>query len=247
MEVSYKNLVSDMVEWVLKHQKPKFTNFYEPTFIKLIEDEITKYDGISYKADGGYENAERKIIGIYPTDIGYVLKFPISAISLTPQSDQNLTHRDYLGAVLGLGLARNKIGDILISDSNAQIIVMNDIKDYIINNIIKVGNVAVSVNESNLNDILIPTKKSKDIFTTVSSLRLDCVASSAFNISRNKMAEIIKAGRVEVNWVVNENASDRMEEGDVISVRGRGRAELSEIEGKTAKGRIKIHIKRFLS
>lgn len=247
MEISYKNLVSDMVKWVLKHQKPKFTNFYEPTFIKLIEEEIMKYEEISYEANGGYENAERKIIGIYPNDIEYVLKFPISVINVTPQSDHNLTHRDYLGAILGLGLARNKIGDILIADSTAQIMVMNDIKTYIINNLTKVGNVSVTVNESNFNDLILLPKKSKEIFATVSSLRLDCVASSAFNISRSKMAEIIKAGRVEVNWVINENASDRLEEGDVISVRGRGRAELLEIEGKTAKGKLKIHIKRFLS
>ncbi|MDI6602196.1 MAG: YlmH/Sll1252 family protein [Thermoanaerobacteraceae bacterium] len=246
MEISYKKIVDDYVKWVEKHQKPKFTNFFEPTYLELIEDELKKYDTVTYKENGGYEKAERKIIGIFPTDLDYNLNFPISAISVTPPGDQNLTHRDYLGAILGLGLARNKIGDILIVDSKAQIIVMDDIKDYIINNLARVGNISVIVNQLDINEIILPEEKCKEIFTTVSSLRLDSVASSAFNISRSKIAEIIKIGRVEVNWKTVDNVSYNLKEGDIISVRGRGRAKLYSIEGKTAKNRVKIHIKRFL-
>ncbi len=246
MELSHKNLAVDMSEWVVRHQKPKFSDFYEPTYIELMQAELKKHVEVTYEENGGYGSAERKMLGIFPKDWDYDKTFPLSAISIIPQIEQSLNHRDYLGAVLGLGLKRSKIGDILITDSKTQIIVMNDVKAYIINNLTKVGNIAVVAEETDLNDIMFPEEKFKEIFTTVSSLRLDSVAGSAFNISRSKIADIIKVGRVEVNWKVTDSVSYKLKEGDMISVRGRGRAELCSIEGETAKGRVKIHIKRFL-
>jgi RNA-binding protein YlmH len=246
MELSHKSLVSDFADWVTRHHKPKYTDFYEPNYIDLMEADLKKYDGISCKANGGYENAERKIMVIYPEDWDYDLAFPISVLRITPRSEYVLTHRDFLGSVLGLGLKRDKIGDILINDSKAQIIVMNDIKNFIINNLTRVGNVPVTLEEIDLNDVILPEEKFKEIFTTVNSLRLDSIAGCAFKVSRSKIAEIIKVGRVKVNWKTTDNVSCRLKEGDIISVRGRGRAELYSVGGKTAKGRVRIRIKRFL-
>lgn len=246
MNISYQKMADDYIKWVNKHQKPKFTNFLDPIVREEIEYELKKYEKISYKEDGGYENAERKVVAIFPAEIKFDLQFPITAVAITTKGEQQLTHRDYLGAILGLGLARDKIGDIIVVESKAQIIVMEDIKDYIINNISRVGNLSVTAKEISINEIILPEEKYKDIFATVSSLRLDSIASAAFNISRSKMAELIRIGRAKVNWKIVDDVSYSINVGDMISIQGRGRARVDSIDGKTAKGRIKIHIKRFI-
>jgi len=158
---------------------------------------------------------------------------------------QKLTHRDFLGALMGLGLQRKMIGDILVHSDSAQIIVAAEIKDIIELKLDKVHQVPVEVKEIDESEIIKPVKHEKEILTTVASMRLDSVASSGFGDSRSKMSRDIKNGRVKVNWKQVTDPAFDIEIGDLISVSGRGRVEVSEDRGLSNKDRIKLTLKRF--
>ena len=157
-----------------------------------------------------------------------------------------LSHRDVLGSLMGLGISRERFGDIIMQDDGAVILADTPLLQYLKQNFTKIAMVAVSVEEMPLSDIAPRQEKVKEIKTTVASLRLDAIASSGFGISRTKAAEAIKGERVQVNWQPAKGPSQDVQEGDVISLRGKGRMELTQITGTSRKGRIGVLLKRYM-
>ena len=151
-----------------------------------------------------------------------------------------------LGSLLGLGIKRQKIGDIIVKEDKCDILLHKDVESYVLMNLFKVGKEKVRVNSIDLKDVIEPEIKYKDIFSTVASLRVDSVAAAGFGISRTKASELIKSGLLQINWEYTEDPSSEVKEGDVISLRGFGRIRLEEVRGNTKKGRISIHILRFI-
>lgn len=157
-----------------------------------------------------------------------------------------LTHRDVLGSLMGLGIDRSKFGDVIVQQGGAQILVDESVADFVIQNFTKIAMVSVSVEAIELSDIAPKEEKIKEVRTTVASLRLDAVASSGFSVSRTKLVSAINAGLLQVNWQPAKGASQEVKEGDVISMRGRGRMKVEAITGTSRKGRIGVYLKRFM-
>ena len=157
-----------------------------------------------------------------------------------------LTHRDVLGSLMGLGIDRSKFGDVIVQQGGAQIMVDESVADFVIQNFTKIAMVSVSVEAIELSDIAPKEEKIKEVRTTVASLRLDAVASSGFSVSRTKLVSAINAGLLQVNWQPAKGASQEVKEGDVISMRGRGRMKVEAITGTSRKGRIGVYLKRFM-
>ncbi len=239
--------ILDQIEIVLKRKQEQFTNFLNPYQRKIARGLLEQIYEINYLEEGGYRQAERKRIVVFPE---YLFPDHIeSSISILKISGnftfQSLTHKDFLGALTGLGLKRERIGDILVLNDRAQVIVAVENKDDIILHLNRVHEVPVEVEEIDAEQLIIPEQSSKDIKTTVASMRLDAVASAGFGDSRSKIARDIKNGRVKLNWKTEENPSSGVEIGDLISIRKRGRVEVVENRGKSNRGRIKLLLKRY--
>ena len=243
--------VLDQADLSLKRKETRFTSFLTAGVIyKLLPTlELLKND-IKYEIYGGIDGAERSIIGFCP-DYDDIDKrdFPIKAveININEKFSKSLSHRDYLGSVLGLGIERDKIGDIIIRENGAVVIAETSMAEYIAVNLKKAGRTPVScviTGTESLTDL--PGKNIKEVFATVPSLRLDCILGSAFGLSRGSAKALTDAEKVQLNWETETNASRILKEGDVISARGCGRAVLLEIKGKTKKDRIGILIGRYV-
>ncbi len=222
-----------------------FLSPYEAAIAKKILDKI---NDVFYTFVGGYEGAERVIAAISADFIDEDNAFnsaPLSFLRITPSIEKPLSHRDYLGSLLGLGIKREKIGDILVCESYADVFLIDKLAEYILYNLDKIGNVTVSCELLDVYQYSAPQKKEKLINTTVASLRADSVASSGFSISRTKVLDYFRAQRVNVNWELVQNPSKQLSQGDVISIRGKGRIVLEKVAGTTKKDRINIVIKRF--
>jgi RNA-binding protein YlmH len=167
-------------------------------------------------------------------------------LEIVPNARIDLSHRDYLGSLMGLGIKREVTGDIIVTEDKCSIIVLNEIAGYIAGNLIKVGNAGVSLKLLDIMDLSVPEPKAAEINTTVAALRLDSFCAPAFGISRSKAAEFIKAGKVKLNWEITLNTDKAVCEGDTISLKGKGRAVLEKIGGRSRKDRLAIHIKKFV-
>jgi RNA-binding protein YlmH len=237
----------DHAETALKTHRPQVTGFYDPYRCGLIARVVETYPDLAVRVDGGYPAAERSRVLIYRDYMDGVAEDAWLSF-LAVQGNfrfQNVTHRDYLGALLGLGLRREKLGDILVDENGARVVVAAEVAPYIIAELSAVGRVSVTVREITREELAPPPRKYREIKVTVQSLRLDAVAAHGFGLSRSKMAREIAAGKIYLNWRPRLDPSAAVKPGDVISARGRGRVELAETGGHTKKGRINVLLRRY--
>lgn len=198
-------------------------------------------NGIEYFAFGGYENAERKVIVFGSSNVNFE-EF-ISVIRI--ESKKNLSHRNVLGSVLGLGIKREMIGDILISDNICDVIVMKDIAKFILQNLERVGKERVTVSEKSLLELLTIKDNSIVMTITVASPRIDAVISACFGFSRELSTECIRREKVLLNHFTDISPSKQVKVNDIISVRGYGRVKIVDFCGETKKARSKIVVRKY--
>lgn len=194
---------------------------------------------------GGYGDAERTVAFFLP-DYADESDCHLSVIRIKiPEGGRKLTHRDYLGSLTGLGLKREMIGDILIAENGADVIILDEVKDFILLNYSKAGRTTLALEAVSIAELHIPEQQTTMIKDTVASLRLDNVISSAFQLSRAKASEAIRSGIVFVNSMQSEKPDMQVNEGDKLVLRGKGKAYLREVGGRTRKDRLFILIERY--
>ncbi|MCL2285603.1 MAG: YlmH/Sll1252 family protein [Firmicutes bacterium] len=224
-----------------KNHRLAHSDFLDPvrcaSFVQTLE---RANDGVFMLAYGGYEDAERKIISFDTREIEHE-NFPITPIAVTynRQFSKAPTHRDYLGAVLGLGLDRGKIGDICLGAEGAVMYVSEDVANFITETLDQVGRVSVKVKTRQQLGGPVATGVTKRI--TVPSMRLDAVLSSALNLSRGKAATLIESEKVFVNWKPAKK-THIVAVGDAITVRGLGRIAIDAQGGSTKKDRVVLEV-----
>ena len=199
-----------------------------------------------YRLDGGYEGAERKVLTFLPD---WAEEDPETLAFLRADfrgADSVLTHRDILGSLMGQGIARERVGDILLSDHSADVVVSPSLAEFLLQNWDSAGRVRLDISPIDREALTIPQVQVKEIRDTVSSLRLDAVASSAFSLSRGKAAELIAAGKVSLDHMPCEKPDKPVAEGAVLTVRGLGKARVAECGKLTKKGRIALRIERYV-
>lgn len=240
--------VVDLAEAALRDGEAKATDFLRPPELQVSCGILESIPGISYRAHGGYAKAERRRLSLFPEYLLVeLIEEPVTAIEVRLEgAHPELSHRDYLGALLGLGLRREKIGDVLVVTGGCQAVVAAEVAEYIVSHLIRVGRARVSVEAIDLERLEVEPERVKEIRTTVASLRLDAVASSGFGTSRTRMAREIKAERVKVNWRPVRDPAAAVSVGDVLSIRGRGRVVVEEVAGTTKKGRVTLVLKRYV-
>lgn len=147
-------------------------------------------------------------------------------------------HRDYLGAVLGLGIKRESVGDIRIYRDTAYIFCLPAVRQLLLDAFTKAGRVSVTVSACALTDVPAPVVKTRKVSFTVKSLRLDAVTGSMFGLSRTNAAELIRMGAASLNYSVCEKTDAPVEEGDIISLKGHGKGRLTSVGGRSRKDRL---------
>ncbi len=222
------------------------TPFLDPRQLELAEAVLQNRAGLSYTVFGGYPEAERNALYIFPAQQQAALP-EINAVRVAwSGSEDDLTHRDLLGAVLALGLRRDQVGDIvMLEEGGAVIMVGGDRAEYICANLQQAGHLAVSCSPVKPDQLPMARDDGREIKGTVASLRADAVLSLGFGISRARVVLLVKGGVVRVNWRPINSPSVQLKEGDQVSLKGRGRLLVSSVEGETRKGRIRLKLKKY--
>jgi photosystem II S4 domain protein len=155
-------------------------------------------------------------------------------------------HRDFLGAMLGTGIVREKTGDVIVlGERGAQVIVVPELVEFLEMSLQQVRSVPVKTRRIEINELKIREPKKKEMTTVEASLRLDAVASAGFGMSRSKMVDLIDSNDVRVNWKEVTQASFHVKTGDLIAIRGKGRLEVGEI-AVTKKDRYRVQLTRYM-
>jgi len=203
---------------------------------------------------GGYPDAERTVLLLLPDDTENPEAFvpdnednPLCLLRCTkPHGARALTHRDYLGSLLALGIKRDVVGDILAGENGADILILKSIAPFLTENYTKAGNVPLTCKIIGTDEMEAPKQKTEEIRESVASVRLDNMLDAAFGISRTEAASAISHGLVFVNDIEAAKPDTRLTPGDKLVLRGHGKAVFREICGTTRKGRLSVLIERYI-
>lgn len=201
-----------------------------------------------YKTYGGYGLSERQMAAFLPDALYYDYQYPIQIIEISPVNRkfaEELSHRDYLGAVMNLGIERCKLGDILIEDGKAILFAKEELAGYIMEHLTRIRHTTVKTS-------ILPAFENsyepryEELKGTVASVRLDTVLSLAYPLSRSKVTGLIEGARVFVNGKLVTSNGYRLKEGDILSVRKMGRIGYNGILSETKKGRYMVSIRKYV-
>lgn len=242
--------IEDKLNQCISQYRVTYTGFLDIRQRSLAESMLKQFKNIDKSVRwmfyGGYDEAERTVALFLP-DYAGLEDCPISIIRIkTVQGGRKLTHRDYLGSITGLGIKREMTGDIITYDGGADIIILDEIKDFILLNYSKAGRTSLTPEAIDISKLKLPENRTAIIKDTVASLRLDNVVASSFKLSRAKAAEAIRSGIVFVNSIQTEKPDMQIEEGTKIVMRGKGKVYLKSVEGRTKKDRIFIVIEKYI-
>lgn len=235
--------ISDLQRLSVKSGVPRFSAFLNE------REAVVAARAVKGKPEffGGYDGAARTVCGFfedtYAEEMPHNELFPVRAVTFSFRECDKPAHRDFLGALLALGIKRELLGDILVAEGYA-VVFCHETAEDLIYHVDKVGRVGVSAVRGVAKPL--PEIKTKKIDASVSSLRLDCIVSAAVNVSREKSAALIKSGQVNADFLPCLNVSEELSEGTIISVRGSGRYKLSGISGETRRGRLRVIIEKFI-
>lgn len=226
-----------------------FTPFLEPEIGLIVEQLAHKYyPELELLGEGAFEDAERQMYAFnpWPTDTEQSLQFPIALLLASSQDHRfKPSHRDVLGSLMGLGIKRERIGDIHIVDNIVYVVVSEEMLIYLEQNWFKIGSCEVTLQNKPYSDALAVQEQGEMISVTVKSLRVDAVVAEGFDLAREKAATLVQNGRCKMNHRVITSKSQSVGEGDLLSVRGYGRLRVSEIGGQTKKDRVWLSLERF--
>lgn len=242
--------ILDLGEQALKTWQVVCSDFLSPPEMAEVQARLQKLTELQIAASGGYPQAERQRLALARLEVSIEIEpdgIPLAAIQIQGNFlFDPATHRDFLGALLGSGITRDKVGDVIVlGDTGAQAIVVPEMVEYLKANLTQVRTVPVKVSGIPLEHLKFQPPRSKSITSVEASLRLDAVASAGFSMSRSKMVEEIQRGEVRVNWKPITQASYTVGPQDLIAIRGRGRLQIEEV-AETKKGRFRVQMTRYL-
>ena len=246
--------ILDKMDFCEKRNKIEYTDFLDMYQVSIVKNFLRKIQCKSYILYGGFENAERQIAIFYPDsyDLDMVKKnydkiFKIIRITLPQEDIGKYSHRNYLGGIVKLGIKREKIGDILVSNEGADIIVKEEIAESLqheLGTLTRFENAKIEINK--IENIRKQEIKLEEVSIIVPSLRLDNIVSDLAKTSRNKAAQIRNQERVFVNGQNETKVSKNLKLNDIITIRGKGRYVIKEYVGTTRSGRTILRIEKYV-
>lgn len=246
----------DKIEFVEKRNTVENTDFLDMRQRQLLEKLLMEIKFNNYIAYGGYKTAERTSIVIYPDKLEDIFKndlfdyntiFSVIKINLPNELKGMYSHRNYLGAVIKIGIKREKVGDIITSKDGAELIVLKENEKYLLNGLKDLTRFSKAEFETiKINELKIEEPKTQIVKIIIPSMRIDSIVSEIIRTSRAKALAIIKEERVFVNHELVVKGSKEVKENDIITVRGKGRFKIKEIISNTRKGNLVLEVEKYI-
>lgn len=234
--------IDDLKQICNKTNSPKFIGFLTSQEAAVA---VNRFDfGERYCLLGGYDAADRVMLGVLPDWCNEPI-FPLKAVTFTYRECDTLSHRDFLGALMALGITRESVGDILVEKGRAVVFVLDDILRFVLTQLSKVGNVGVTVTEG-FTEPLPQASKKQSLSTTVASTRIDCVVSAVCNISRGQATQKISDGFVSINSLCVTKPTVNVKPEDKITIRQKGKFEITSCDGYSKSGRIILKYDKYV-
>lgn len=239
--------IADKAAYVNKNYISLATEFINPYVAELCLPLIKNYE-IKFELFPSFKHGERKVFILYPDYLESVDvdNFIVGLRIYNRSKFKKLNHKDYLGSLMSLGIDRNKTGDIYVYDDYADIVLHNDISDYIMYNLDKIGHNKIEIEKIKVNEVNYKEQEHVILNVTSSSMRLDNIVKHITNKSRETASEMIKTGNIKINWKVEERVTLEIKEQDMISVSKYGRFKVSKLSGLTKSGKYKVEIKHYV-
>lgn len=243
---SFDLLLSKLDDGIkLSQRRPWFLGFLSEEELAECEAALKWRSDVQALAFGGYDGAQRKILGLFPDYMEPAPEhFPLTALTFSYRTADTLTHRDFLGSFMALGVERSVIGDILPSEGSCTAFLRSEMADYFQQNLSKIGRVGVKITIGTEHDFQV-NQEFDELSGVVASERLDCIVAFLCHAGRTKAAELIAAGAVSKNHREVLSVSERLTEGDTLSIRRYGRFIIDRLGPKTAKGRLAIGCRKY--
>ncbi|MDO5520875.1 MAG: YlmH/Sll1252 family protein [bacterium] len=225
-----------------------YTDFLNINEQSIFLTNLKELPPVKYQMWGGYEDAERKIIGFYTNDTILTEEYDIKMLEMKPVNAKfadQLSHRDYLGALMNMGIERCRLGDILIKNNCGYVFTDAVIGEYIASSLTKIKHTTVSCTLKEIEEIDV-TPEFQEIHGTIASARLDAIIATVFKASRSSITGLISGGKVFVNSKLIESNSYTLREEDVVSVRGYGKFIFKGINNQTKKGRLSATFLKYI-
>lgn len=246
--------VLDQIEFVTKRNKIQNTDFLDMYQIGLVDKFLKRIQINNCMLFGGCEETERKIAIFYPEKFNNEMVkknfdkiFKVIKINLPEETQGKYSHRDYLGGVIKLGVKREKVGDIIVDEKGADIIVLSEISEFLLQNISSLTRFSgAEISLCGLEDLRQINIKKQEYNIIVSSFRLDSVVSELAKCSRNKAVELIATERVFINCQNEMKLTKQIKIEDVVTIRGKGRFVIKELVGNTRSGRYILKVEKFV-
>ena len=241
----------DKLELAQSRGVPAHTPFLSPAEQACVTDLLNASGHPRHFFFGGYEGAERRICVFLPDwqeqeDWLADPEGPVSALRCTFPKDADPSHRDILGSLMGLGITREKLGDILLWDGGCDVLTAADAAPILLSQWDSAGRCKVTLQTIPLAQLSVKPPEVRTIRDTVATLRLDAVLASGFSTSRGKASDLINAGRVMVNHRECTKPDRTVAQGDVLTCRGLGKCVIKEVPGQSRKGRIMLVLERYI-
>ena len=239
--------VIDKAEQAIKNWEVVVTDFLSPPVLAEVTSIVQNLTEVEALPWGGYPQAERQRVGLSRPDIPLdESQVELAALDIAGNFlFDPASHRDFLGSILGTGIVREKVGDIIVlGERGAQAIVVPEMVEFLTSSLTQVRSVAVKTQQTEFSELKIRPPKKKEMTTVEASMRLDAIASAGFGMSRSKMADAISHKDVRVNWKEVTQSSYNVKEGDLIAMRGKGRLEIGEVS-VTKKQRYRVNLVRY--
>lgn len=246
----------DKIEFVAKRNSVEYTDFLDIRQSKMLEKVMKELKFNNYLLYGGYSEAERNVLVIFPAKLEDVFKqgqfdynsiVEVIRIKLPNELKGMYSHRDYLGAVIKIGMKREKVGDIITNNNGADLIVLEESTKYILEGLKGLTRFSKSeFEEVKIEELNIAEPKIQRLEIIVPSMRIDSIVSEAIRISRSKASDMIKEERVFINNELITKGSKEAKEGDKVTVRGKGRFKVGNVINTTKKGNLVLEIEKSI-
>ena len=243
------NKIKDLAQSSYNQNRYTFTPFLtveEQALVDTIRSEIKHVD---YRFFGGHECVERQVLRFGSIEsLGYEESFPITTILIEPLIDKfsdDLSHRDFLGALMNLGIKRNVLGDIILKGKKAYVFCLDEVSDYIISELTRIKHTSVKLSkvEGQIDEL---EQKLESMSVLVSAPRFDAVVAALTKLSRGKAAELFREKKVLLNNRICENNSVALKPGSTFTIRGCGKFIYDGEGGTTRKDRVYLNIRKYV-
>ena len=238
----------DLARTAYQRGIPVFSDFLNLNELNIFQSVRREFSYLETESFGGYELAERQIAVFRPEAPVFYADYPVACLKITPLNAkfaEELNHRDYLGAILNLGLNRSCLGDILVEEKAAYLFCLERMADFIRDNLTRIRHTSIYVERMEAGEFHYEPRY-QELCGTVASVRLDKLLSLAFQASRSSLTGLIEGGKVFVNGKLVTSNGYEPKEGDLVSVRGMGRFRFQGVGGQSKKGREYVTLWKYI-